>query len=128
MNALTTQGITVRVDAFYQFGESRPIDSSYIFAYRVKITNNSPYVVKLLSRYWEVKNALSEIHTVEGEGVIGQQPTLRPGEEHVYMSWTPLETAMGWMKGYYVMETQEEFRRFKVQIPEFHLLAPPILN
>lgn len=128
MNLLTTQGITVRVDAFYQFGESRPVDDSYIFAYRVKITNNSPFTVKLISRFWEIKNSLAEVRVVEGDGVIGQQPVLRPGEEHVYVSWSPIETPIGRMKGHYVMETQEEFRRFKVRIPEFHLIAPFILN
>ena len=128
MNVLTTQGITVRVDAFYQFGESRPIDNSHIFAYRVKISNNSPYTVKLLSRYWDIKNALGLSREVEGKGVIGQQPVLRPGEQHIYVSWCPMETPIGRMKGHYVMETQEEFRRFRVRIPEFSLVAPFILN
>ena len=89
MNLLTTQGITVRVDAFYQFGESRPVEENYIFAYRVKITNNSPFTVKLLTRFWEIKNSLGDVRVVEGDGVIGQQPTLRPGEEHIYVSLRP---------------------------------------
>ena len=128
MNVLTTQGITVSVDAFYQFGESRPIDNSHIFAYRVKISNNSPFTVKLLSRYWDIKNGLGQTREVEGKGVIGQQPVLRPGEQHIYVSWCPMETPIGRMKGHYIMETQEELRRFKVRIPEFALVAPFSLN
>lgn len=128
MYILTTNGIKVSVDAAYQSAYSRPLEMKYIFAYHVTIENLSADTVQLLRRHWYIFDSNGVIREVEGEGVIGQQPILAPGEVHEYASWSPLMTEMGKMAGTYLFLNQSDNEQFRVKIPEFKLLAPFKLN
>lgn len=124
----TSNGVRISVETFYQPEYSQPMNHEYMFAYRITITNESEYTVKLISRYWSVFDSNGVYREVEGEGVVGQQPVLEPGQSHQYVSGSHLRTEIGKMKGYYVMERVVDGKLFKVGIPEFQLLAPFKLN
>lgn len=98
----------------------------HAFTYQITIENLSQQSVQLKSRYWLIKDALNESETVEGEGVIGKQPVLEPGEKHVYNSGCVLVAPFGSMQGYYVMQTP--IHQIKVTIPIFRLNAPFAMN
>ncbi|PSR04817.1 MAG: Co2+/Mg2+ efflux protein ApaG [Bacteroidetes bacterium SW_11_45_7] len=128
MDTQTTQGVKVSVETFYQPEYSNPVNAEYMFAYQVTIENVSSNTVKLLRRQWYIYDSNGVARQVEGEGVVGRQPVLEPGEKHQYVSGCNLRTEMGKMKGYYTMERQNDELRFTVTIPEFHLIAPTKLN
>jgi len=128
MNTLTTNGITISVETFYQHVQSDVRNHKYVYAYRVTIENKSSFTVQLLRRHWFICNALGRKKEVEGEGVIGKQPTLNPGESHQYMSWCPLSNDIGKMYGTFLMVSRPENKEFYVRIPEFKLIAPHRLN
>lgn len=128
MHTLTTQGIKVSVEATYQPAYSRPLEMKYIFSYHIVIENLSNETVQLLRRHWHIFDSNGIIREVEGEGVIGKQPVLAPGEVHQYASWSPLMTELGKMSGTYLFVRQSDNEQFKVKIPEFQLLAPFKLN
>ncbi len=128
LKTITTDGITVSVETFYQNDYSRPMEHKYIFAYRISILNNSNYTVQLMSRHWHVYDSNGMMRVIEGEGVIGLLPILAPNESHQYISWSHLFTDMGKMYGYYTFVRQIDGESFKVIIPEFHLVAPYKLN
>lgn len=128
MEALTTRGIKVSVETQYQQAYSRPLEMKYIFSYHITIENLSNETVQLLRRHWYIFDSTGVIREVEGEGVIGKQPILEPGESHQYASWSPLMTEMGKMYGSYLFINQVDGEQFRVEIPEFHLLAPFKLN
>ena len=124
----TTKGITVSVDSAYLPEQSRPRLSQFIHGYQIKIENHSKQTVQLLRRHWYIKNEIGEIREVEGEGVIGQCPILKPTASHAYTSYCPLDTEMGAMWGYYTMEDKQTGEEFEVEVPEFQLIAPLKLN
>lgn len=124
METRTTNGIRISVETFYQEDYSRPVEGKYIFAYRVTIENNSTQTVQLLRRHWYIVDSNGSVREVEGEGVIGQQPVLAPGESHQYVSWSHLMTDIGKMFGSYLMERVNDNEQFNVDIPEFRLIAP----
>lgn len=124
----TTEGITIRIGSHYEKRSSKPLQNYYAFSYVVEIENNSSFNVQLLRRYWYIKDANLDIKEVEGEGVIGLQPIIKPGEMHNYSSWSPLPTAVGKMTGYYTMKRLIDGSTFKAYIPEFLLVADFINN
>jgi len=128
MQTLITEGIKVSVETHYQNNYSRPMEGKYIHAYRVTIENLSDSTVQLLRRHWRVRDSNGEFRQIEGEGVIGIQPVLEPGEAHQYVSWCHLRTGLGKMWGTYLMQETMQEERFSVQIPEFNLVAPFKLN
>ena len=128
MNTLTTNGITVSVETFYQHDQSNARIKQYIHAYRVTIENKSDLTVQLLRRHWFIVDSLGARREVEGEGVIGKQPTLSPGESHQYMSYCPLKSDIGKMYGTFLMAIRPDENEFFVRIPEFKLIAPHRLN
>lgn len=128
MTTHTTEGVTIGVETFYQAAHSNMLTNEFMFAYRIQITNNGSYTVQLLSRYWHIFDSNGTEREVVGEGVVGQQPTLEPGETHSYVSGCHLRTDMGRMRGYYIMERQADGSQFEVEIPEFVLIAPFKLN
>ncbi len=123
-----TDGVKVSVETTYQPDYSSPVQSHYVFTYRIRIENNSNYTVQLLRRYWKIYDAQAMVREVEGEGVVGQQPTLEPGEFHEYVSGCNLKTEMGKMKGTYLMERIVDGSAFRVTIPEFVMIVPYKLN
>lgn len=128
MEALITRGIKVSVETFYQPAYSHPLEMKYIFSYHITIENLSSETVQLLRRHWYIYDSNGVIREVEGEGIIGKQPILQPGESHQYASWSPLMTEMGKMYGTYLFARDSDGEQFRVKIPEFQLLAPFKLN
>lgn len=120
---LTTHSIRVSVEPEYLDDESEPEEHRFMWAYHVRIENQGAQTVQLLSRYWRITDALGHVQEVTGDGVIGEQPVLAPGETFEYTSGTPLGTASGIMQGYYVMET-DTAETFQVTIPAFSLDGP----
>lgn len=123
-----TQGVRVSVETEYQPGYSSPSQFHYVFTYRITIENQSEFTVHLLSRRWQIFDAGYQTRTVEGEGVVGQQPVLEPGNSHQYVSGCNLKSGMGRMAGEYVMERIVDGIRFNVTVPAFQLIAPMRLN
>jgi ApaG protein len=128
MNTTTTQGVTVSVTTNYLPDYSSPSQEHYVFAYKIDIRNNSEYTVKLLRRHWFIYDANGVVREVEGEGVVGQQPVLEPGESHQYVSGCNLKSGLGKMRGTYDMERLADGSTFEVDIPEFTLVVPYRLN
>ncbi len=123
-----TNGVKISVETFYQPDYSQPLNHEFMFAYRIAISNESEYTIKLLRRYWVVFDSNGVVREVEGEGVVGQQPVLEPNESHQYVSGSHLRTELGKMRGHYTMERLIDGKIFKVEIPEFPLIAPFKLN
>jgi ApaG protein len=123
-----TNGIKVSVETFYQEDYSRPAESKYIFAYRITIKNESDFTVQLLRRHWYITESNGTIREVEGEGVIGEQPTLSSGQSYQYVSWSHLATEIGKMHGTYLFVRELDGSKFNAIIPEFHLMAPFKMN
>lgn len=128
MAALITRGIRVSAEAMYQPEHSKPTEFRFVFAYRIIIENLSEDTVQLLRRHWIIYNANTVIREVEGEGIVGEQPVLIPGQMHQYVSWCQLVTDMGKMWGTYQMIIPRTGEEFEVAIPEFHLVTPMKLN
>jgi len=130
METLTTKGIQISVEVFYDAANSNPDKHKFFFTYRVTIENKSQDTVQLLDRHWYIADSalLGFVKEVEGPGVIGKQPTLEPGEFHQYESWSPLKSELGKMHGYYTMQRAADGKKFKVRIPEFKLVASYVLN
>ena len=124
----TTQGVTVTVSTQYMPEYSSPQQFHFVFAYNVLIENNSPDTVQLLRRQWFIKESLRNLREVEGEGVIGQQPILEPGEKHKYVSGCNLKSEIGKMGGYYTMERLVDGQMLQVEIPEFTMVVPYRFN
>ncbi len=119
----TTRGITVSVEPFYLEDQSTPEESHYVWAYHVRIENQGMSTVKLLGRHWQITDSAGHVQDVRGDGVVGEQPTIRPGEVFEYTSGTPLPTPSGIMAGEYQMET-DGGEAFEVEIPPFSLDSP----
>jgi ApaG protein len=123
-----TEGVRVSIETNYQQEYSSPMQAHYVFTYRINIENYSEYTIRLLRRHWFIFDANGLVREVEGEGVVGQQPTLEPGTSHEYVSGCNLQTEMGKMRGTYLMERIVDGKQFSVVIPEFMLIAPFKLN
>lgn len=118
-----TRDIEVMVEPFYLEERSDPEDSHYVWAYRVTIVNQSEAAVRLLSRYWHITDGTGKVEEVAGDGVVGEQPELGPGDSFQYTSGCPLSTPSGIMVGRYTM-VDENGERFDVAIPAFSLDIP----
>ena len=123
-----TKGIKISVDTQFQPDHSNAKNSLYLFSYRVQIENGSDKAVKLMSRKWFIYDANGFVRKVEGDGVIGEQPVIGPGETHQYSSACDLNTDMGKMWGTYLMQSVNNGDQFRVNIPEFKMVVPHRLN
>ncbi|WP_025742908.1 Co2+/Mg2+ efflux protein ApaG [Aquimarina pacifica] len=123
-----TSGIKISVDTTFEGTFYKNYKVHFAFGYRITIENQSKDSVQLTSRFWEIKDALNNTEIVEGEGVIGKKPVLKPGESHVYNSGCLLSSPFGAMKGHYNMVNFTSTRKFQVMIPDFKLSAPFALN
>ena len=126
MEEAVTAGIRVQVKSFYLEVHSVPEEDLYVFAYKIKITNESDRHVQLLSRHWIITDSNGEVSEVKGDGVIGESPILKPGEKYEYTSGSHLKSPMGTMEGTYRMSASEN--EFDVTIPCFTLAVPGIIN
>jgi ApaG protein len=116
------------VETEYQPSYSSPSQYHYVFTYKVTIINNSDYAIQLLRRHWFIHDAGYALREVEGEGVVGLQPMLEPGESHQYVSGCNLKSGLGKMVGTYQMERIVDGSKFYVNIPELVMVAPIRLN
>lgn len=122
--AATTRGVRVAVRAFYLADQSDPDEGRHVWAYRVAIANEGREAVQLLRRTWFITDALGRTTRVHGEGVVGEQPLLDPGEAFEYTSGTPLPTPSGIMRGAYHMVLPATGEAFDAEIPAFSLDSP----
>lgn len=128
MNSIITHGIEISVKTRYYAPQSDPKSNHYFFVYEITITNKSDYTVKLMKRHWDITDGLGEKREVEGEGVVGETPTLEPAESFAYNSGCNFVTDIGKMSGYYTMKKLVDQTEFNVAIPEFIMVLPAKLN
>ncbi len=127
MSSATTRGIRVDVRSQFLPARSDPARNLWMHAYHVVITNQGQDTVQLRTRHWIITNAEGNQEHVEGPGVVGEQPVLRPGESHEYTSGCPMDTSMGTMHGSYRMRT-EDGESFDAEIAPFTLAEPGTMN
>jgi ApaG protein len=123
-----TEGVSIMVETFYQPSQSNALNYEHLFAYRITIENLTIYPVKLLSRHWHIKDSNGTHREVEGEGVVGQQPVIQPGDNYQYTSGVNLMSDVGKMYGTYLMENLFNKKKLTITIPEFALVVPSKLN
>jgi ApaG protein len=123
-----TEGVKVTVVTEFQPDYSSPAQNHYVFTYHITIENNSQYTVKLLRRHWFISDAGFPTREVEGEGVVGKQPVLEPGDTHQYVSGCNLKSGIGKMHGTYLMDRMVDGKNFFVTIPEFNMIVPHRFN
>lgn len=123
MYSSTTESVTVTVKPVYLEDQSEPENGHYVWAYTVRIENKGEGTIQLQTRHWRVTDALGRTQEVRGQGVVGEQPILTPGDSFEYTSGTPLDTPSGIMMGSYQMTT-ESGDSFDVEIPAFSLDSP----
>ena len=121
--ARTTRSITVTVEPFYLDDQSAPEENHFVWAYHVRIQNHGEQTVQLLTRFWRITDSVGNVQEVRGDGVVGEQPILNPGDSFEYTSGTPLPTPSGIMVGAYQMLAQSG-ERFDVDVPAFSLDSP----
>ena len=119
--------IRVEVETTYIQDQSAPDDNRYVFAYTITITNQGSIAAQLLNRHWIITDANNKVQEVRGEGVIGEQPYLQPGDSFRYTSAAMIETPVGCMQGEYQMIADDGFE-FDAEIPAFNLATPNTLH
>lgn len=124
----STSDVIISVENEYQSEYSNPENMHFMFAYRITIENNSDYTIQLMSRHWDIYDSIGDVKIVDGEGVVGLQPILAPGESHQYVSGCNLKSEIGYMQGYYTMKREVDDHLFNVDIPRFNLIATFKLN
>ncbi|HCR65378.1 Co2+/Mg2+ efflux protein ApaG [Oceanicaulis sp. UBA2681] len=118
-----TRDILIRVRPAFRDEESEPDEGRYVWSYTIEIENKGQAVVQLMSREWRITDAFNQIEIVQGPGVVGEQPRIKPGEVFAYTSGAPLRTPSGFMRGAYTMRT-EDGEKFDAVIPGFALDSP----
>ena len=126
-HAAETGGVVVRVSVSYLPEQSEPKRGRWFWAYHIRIENQGAQAVQLLTRHWVITDGRGARHSVEGEGVVGEQPLIEPGDSFDYVSGCPLATPTGHMQGSYRM-VGEDGERFDVAIPKFALTAPAVTS
>jgi ApaG protein len=123
-----TQGILIQAEPEFNEAYSSAERGNYVFTYHIAIHNNTEFACQLLRRKWIIFDSLGIQSEVKGEGVIGMQPIIKPGEIYRYDSYCPLKTDIGYMKGSYQMKRLDNNSVFEVHIPYFELITPNRLN
>ncbi|MBC9796164.1 Co2+/Mg2+ efflux protein ApaG [Sinomicrobium weinanense] len=123
-----TKGIKISVITSFEGTFFKNYKMHFAFGYKITIENQSKDSVQLTSRHWQIFDSLNHPEFVDGEGVIGKKPVLKPGESHSYSSGCLLTSPIGAMRGHYNMVNFTSTRKFRVYIPTFKLCAPFALN
>ena len=123
----TTRGILIAVKPEFSEQNSNPAAGVYVYTYTITITNQGKEDVQLVSRKWVIQDGFNRTENVVGDGVVGQQPTLKPGESFTYSSFCPLATPTGSMRGTYQMKNDRQ-ETFDAVIGEFHLMNKNLVN
>ncbi|MBX3727469.1 MAG: Co2+/Mg2+ efflux protein ApaG [Xanthomonadales bacterium] len=119
--------LDIRVSARFLDDQSQPTDNRFVFAYTITIENRGSVPARLVSRHWLITDANGKVEEVRGDGVVGEQPWMRPGDSFEYTSGAVLETAVGTMRGTYQM-LADDGTRFEAPIPQFTLSVPRTLH
>lgn len=127
MSQRKAHDIAIHVETRFLDEQSVPGDNRYVFAYTITIHNRGSVAARLLSRHWIITDANGAVREVRGDGVVGEQPVMRPGEGYEYTSGAVLETAVGTMHGSYQM-LADDGTRFDAEIPSFVLSIPRTLH
>ena len=127
MDATTDYALEISVATQFLDDESDPGDDRYVFAYTIRIRNLGRLPAQLINRHWVITDANGKVEEVRGEGVVGEQPRLEPGEQFTYTSGAVLQTAVGTMQGSYDM-SGDDGTRFDAPIPPFTLSVPRTLH
>ncbi|PIV15034.1 MAG: Co2+/Mg2+ efflux protein ApaG [Gallionellales bacterium CG03_land_8_20_14_0_80_55_15] len=127
MSKNAQHGIIIQTQVKYLPEQSDEAADRFVFSYTISITNLGTVAARLISRYWLITDAYSHVQEVRGQGVVGEQPLLKPNQRFEYTSGTLLATQVGTMKGSYLMR-DEEGEDFEVEIPEFVLSVPRVLH
>lgn len=122
-----TEGIRVRVQSHYLADQSSPHDDQYVFAYTITITNEGTRTAQLRTRHWIITDGRGKVEEVRGDGVVGEQPRLQPGQSFQYTSGCVLTTPIGTMQGSYRM-WRDDGSFFDAEIAPFSLVAPSSLR
>lgn len=128
MKTATTEGVQISVSIRFRSDLSDLFHNKYFFNYRIEIQNNNLFDIQLIHRDWFIFDSLEEISLVSGEGVVGEQPILRPGQKYAYVSGCELTSEVGQMKGFYTFKRLENDALFQVHVPQFDLIYPGKLN
>lgn len=123
-----TQGVQVSVHTQFLPDQTSAERAAFCFAYKIYLHNQSDEPVQLLRRHWDIVDGFGKLRVVDGDGVIGQQPLLLPGDTHNYVSGAVLPTNVGRMSGFYTFVRPHTGETFEVQIPAFQLVAPYLDN
>ncbi|MCP4188129.1 MAG: Co2+/Mg2+ efflux protein ApaG [Gammaproteobacteria bacterium] len=127
MTQAQRNNIQVNVETRYIEDQSNAEQNCYVFAYTITIKNKGEQSAQLLSRHWVITDSNHKVQEFSGDGVVGEQPVLKPGEQFVYTSGTMLETSVGIMKGSYQMQAGDG-SQFDTAIDEFVLSTPRVLH
>lgn len=123
-----THNIEVSVDVKFWPQHSMPNENHYFFVYFISIENRSDTTVQLMRRHWDIFDSIGDHRSVDGEGVVGETPVLEPGQKFEYNSGCNLNSDIGYMRGYYILEKLLDGSEIKVEIPQFDLVVPGKLN
>ena len=123
-----TCGVKISVECLYRKDLSNISNSMFFFNYRIVIENLNDYSIQLISRYWFIFDSLNPAKEITGEGVVGEQPILQPGQKHVYVSGCDINSEIGFMRGYYVFNRLDTKDSFRVAVPKFELFAKMKMN
>jgi ApaG protein len=121
-------GIEISVQTRFLPAESSIRHGHYFFMYEITIENKNDYSVQLLSRHWHIYDSNGEYREVKGDGVIGEQPVIEPGQKYTYRSGCNLASEIGRMEGSYTMLRMVDDKQFSAQIPAFTFILPAKLN
>jgi ApaG protein len=127
VSTAVTDGIEISVQSAFRPDRSAPAQERFLYSYTVRIRNGGTRAARLLSRHWIITDARGEREEVTGEGVVGQQPHLEPGQSFEYSSFCVLRTPLGQMRGSYTM-TRDDGTKFQADIAPFALAVPAALN
>ncbi|WP_069189508.1 Co2+/Mg2+ efflux protein ApaG [Candidatus Terasakiella magnetica] len=119
----TTRMVTISVEPIFLEDDSEPEKGTYVWAYHITIANDGYETIQLISRHWKITDGMGRTQEVRGEGVVGEQPTLQPGESFEYTSGVPLQTPSGFMGGSYEMISAVG-ERLNIMVPTFSLDSP----
>ena len=118
----TTEGVTVTIQSYFLEERSDVMKRNFFFVYFVSIVNNGPRPIKLLRRHWDIHDVGAQDYQVDGDGVVGEQPSIKAGMTYHYNSFCVLKSFEGSMEGHYTMQ-REDGSTFDAKIPRFHLKA-----
>lgn len=121
-----TEGIRIQVTPRFSLADSDPAVGTFVFSYRIRMANEGDSSAQLLFRHWLIHDAVGEDSHVDGEGVVGKQPLLEPGDSHEYQSYCVLRSPVGYMEGYYTF-ARKDGEQFRVEVPRFQLNGPLVM-